>query len=117
MAEIRLTSTAAPRAASSAQDAAIEKGQTKQQKDADQKLKKVCADFESIFTYNLLKTMRKTIPSGGVLQRTSARDNWEMMMDQQIAETMSRKGQGLGLQTILYNQMQKKLKVSEKTPI
>jgi Rod binding domain-containing protein len=28
-------------------------------------------------------------------------------MDQNIAEAVSRKGQGLGLQTVLYNQMKK----------
>lgn len=87
--------------------------QVKKQKDADAKLKKVCADFESIFTYNLLKTMRKNIPGGGILPKSSGRDNWEMMMDQQVAESLSRKGQGLGIQTVLYNQMKKRLKVSE----
>jgi len=113
MAEIPLTSRAAHRVASSVQDMTAENRQTKQQKEEDLKLKKVCADFESIFTYNLLKTMRKTIPGGGILQRSSGRENWEMMMDQQIAETISRKGQGLGLQTVLYHQMKKKLKISQ----
>jgi flagellar protein FlgJ len=113
MAEIRSTATAVPLTASSLKEAGTENVQTKQQKEADLKLKKVCADFESIFTYNLLKTMRKTIPGGGVLPRSSGRENWEMLMDQQIAETISRKGQGLGLQTVLYDQMKKRLKVSE----
>jgi len=117
MADVRRVPVGVPQTASSLQGSATQNMQTKQQQEADQKLKKVCADFESIFTYQLLKTMRKTIPNGGVFQRSSARDNWEMMMDQQVAETMSRKGQGLGLQTILYNQMKKKLKVPEKAPI
>ncbi|MCG6536992.1 MAG: rod-binding protein [Syntrophales bacterium LBB04] len=89
----------------------MDKVQQKQQQDAEQKLKKACADFETIFTYNLLKTMRKTVPGGGVLPRSSGRENWEMMMDQQIAEALSKKGQGLGLQTVLYNQMKKRLKL------
>ena len=87
--------------------------QIKKQKAEDQKLRKVCADFESIFTYNLIKSMRKNIPSGGVVARSSGRENWEMLMDQQVSEAMSRKGQGLGIQTVLYNQMKKRLKVSQ----
>lgn len=87
--------------------------QIKQQKEADKKLKKVCADFESIFTYNLMKTMRKSIPGGGILPKSNGQQNWEMMMDQQVAEAVSRKGQGLGIQTVLYNQMKKRLKVFE----
>jgi len=87
--------------------------QLKRQKEADAKLRKVCADFESIFTYSLMKSMRKSVPEGGFIPKSSARGNWEMMMDQHIAEAVSKKGQGLGLQTVLYEQMKKRLKVSE----
>ena len=87
--------------------------QLKKQQAEEKKLKKACADFESIFAYNLMKSMRKSIPSGGVISKSSGRENWEMMLDQQIAQSLSQKGQGLGMQTILYNQMKKRLKVSE----
>jgi flagellar protein FlgJ len=86
--------------------------QVKRQKEADAKLKKVCADFESIFAYNLMKTMRQSIPDGGFLTKSSARQNWEMLLDQKIAESVSQKGRGLGLQGTLYDQMKKKLKIS-----
>ena len=85
--------------------------QLKRQQDKEAKLQKVCADFESIFTYNLLKTMRKTIPSGGVLPRSAGQDTWEMMMDQQVAKGVSEKGQGLGLKATMYNQLKKNLKI------
>ena len=91
--------------------------QIKRQREADQKLRKVCADFESIFTYNLLKSMRASIPDGGLFPKSNARGNWEMMMDQKVAESVSQKGQGLGLQTVLFEQMKKRLKVSEESPI
>jgi peptidoglycan hydrolase FlgJ len=91
--------------------------QLKRQKEAEVKLKKVCADFESIFTYSLMKSMRKSVPEGGVIPKSSARGNWEMMMDQKIAESVSQKGQGLGLQTVLFEQMKKRLKISEEPPI
>ena len=91
--------------------------QIQRQKEADKKLRKVCADFESIFTYNLLKSMRSSISDGGFLPKSNARGNWEMMMDQKVAESVSQKGQGLGLQTVLYEQMKKRLKISEEPPI
>ena len=86
--------------------------QVKKQKEADAKLRKVCADFESIFTYNLMKAMRQSIPDGGFLAKSNGRQNWEMLLDQKIAESISLKGRGLGLQAMLYDQMKKKLKIS-----
>ena len=74
-------------------------------------LKKVCADFEALLTYNLLKTMRKTVPPGGAIPRTPSRDTYEMMLDQHIADAVARKGQGMGLQKAMYDQVvQKSLK-------
>jgi len=73
----------------------------------DKKLKKACADFEAILVYQLLKTMRQTIPKGGLLNGSHGKDTYEMMFDQKIADDLSRKGQGLGLQKILYNQLAK----------
>ncbi|MDQ5985827.1 MAG: hypothetical protein CSYNP_01544 [Syntrophus sp. SKADARSKE-3] len=86
--------------------------QIKRQKAEAARLKKVCADFESIFTYNLMKTMRQSIPDGGFVTKSSSRQNWEMLLDQKIAESVSQKGRGLGLQGTLYDQMKKKLKIS-----
>ena len=77
----------------------------------EKRLKKVCADFEALLTYNLLKTMRKTVPAGGAIPRTPSRDTYEMMMDQHIADAVARKGQGVGLQKAIYDQLvQKSLK-------
>lgn len=75
----------------------------------EQKLKKVCADFEALLTYNLLKTMRRTIPSGGVIPRSASRDTYEMMLDQHIADAVARKGQGMGLQKALYDRLAQKV--------
>jgi flagellar protein FlgJ len=74
----------------------------------EKKIKKTCADFEALLTYNLLKTMRRTIPAGGALPRSSSRDTYETMLDQHIADAVARKGQGVGLQKVLYDQLAKK---------
>jgi peptidoglycan hydrolase FlgJ len=72
-----------------------------------QKLKKTCADFESIFTYQLLKTMRKTIPESKTGMNDHGKETYTMMMDQKLAESISAKGNGLGLQKVLYEQLTK----------
>lgn len=74
------------------------------------KLRKACADFESIFTYQLLKTMRKTIPESKNGTSNYGKDTYTMMMDQKLAETISAKGNGLGLQKALYEQLSKTYK-------
>lgn len=83
----------------------------------DKKLRKACADFEAIFIYQLMQSMRKTVPKGGLLPLSAGRSTWEMMMDQHIAEAISRRGDGLGLQKMLYNELKKKLKYFETPPI
>ena len=79
----------------------------KDKKEELQKIKKACQDFESIFTYYLLKNMRQTIPKSQTLTDSSSRDTYNMIMDQKIAEDFSRKGNGFGLQRMLYEQMTK----------
>lgn len=71
------------------------------------KLKKACADFESIFTYQLLKTMRKTIPESKTGMNNYGKDTYTMIVDQKLAEKISENGNGLGLQKVLYNQLTK----------
>ncbi|MEE9912655.1 MAG: rod-binding protein [Deltaproteobacteria bacterium] len=71
------------------------------------KIKKACGDFESILTYQLLKTMRKTIPESANGTSHHGKDTYTMMMDQKLAESISAKGNGLGLQKVLYDQFTK----------
>jgi peptidoglycan hydrolase FlgJ len=71
----------------------------------EKKLKKACADFESMLVFQLLKTMRQTIPKNGLLKPSQGKETYEMMFDQKIADDLANKGQGLGLQKMLYNQI------------
>lgn len=71
------------------------------------KLRKVCADFESIFAYQLIKTMRKTVPESKVGMNDYGKDTYKMIFDQKLAETISSNGNGLGLQKVLYDQLTK----------
>jgi len=76
----------------------------------NKRLKKACADFESLLIYNMLKTMRNTIPQSGLLRNYPGKDTHNMLIDQQIASDMAHSHNGLGLQKILYDQMTKSLK-------
>ena len=71
----------------------------------EKKLKKACADFESMMVFQLLKTMRQTVPKNGLLKPSQGKETYEMMLDQKIADDLANKGQGLGLQKMLYNQI------------
>ena len=72
----------------------------------EKKLRKACADFESVFIYQMFKTMRSTIPQSGLTNKMAGKDTYEMMMDQKISEELAKKG-GMGLQGVLFNQLNK----------
>ncbi|MDX9820524.1 MAG: rod-binding protein [Syntrophales bacterium] len=71
----------------------------------ERQLKKACRDFEAVFTYYMLKTMRRTVPSGGVIGKVTGQDTYEMLMDQKISEEAAGQAKGLGLQKILFEQL------------
>jgi peptidoglycan hydrolase FlgJ len=79
----------------------------KNKEEEARKLKKVCQDFESIFTYNLLKNMRNTILKSSDSNLLSGKDTYNMIMDQKVAEEISKKGNGLGLQKVVFDQLNK----------
>jgi peptidoglycan hydrolase FlgJ len=82
---------------------------TQKQIEQNKKLKKACADFEAAFTYYLFKTMRQTIPTGSSINQYAGKDTFNMLMDQKIAEELSNKNGGLGIQKIMYNQLVTKI--------
>jgi flagellar protein FlgJ len=85
----------------------VEKPTAAQTADAakEKKLKQACADFEALLVFQLLKTMRQSVPRNGFLKPSQGQETYEMMLDQKIAEDLAGKGGGLGLQKMLYNQM------------
>jgi peptidoglycan hydrolase FlgJ len=76
----------------------------KERLEKEKKLKKACADFESIFIYHMLKKMRSTVPKSALVNGMTGKDTYQMMMDQKVSEELSNKG-GLGLQKMLSNQI------------
>lgn len=69
------------------------------------RLKKACADFESLLVYYMFKSMRQSVPSSGFWGKNHGKETFEMMLDQKIAEESASKRGGLGLQKLLLEQM------------
>jgi len=70
---------------------------------SEEKLKKACADFESIFINYMLKTMRRAIPQSGT--NFPGKDIYSTMVDRKVAEDLAKKGRGIGLQEMLLRQL------------
>lgn len=75
------------------------------QAEKNAKLRKVCADFEAMLVFQMMKSMRQTIPQNGLFKPSQGRATFEMLLDQKLAEAVSRKGEGVGLQRALYDQL------------
>lgn len=85
-------------------------------RDSDANLKKVAQEFESLFLSEMLKSMRSAndvIAKDNPLN-TETTKQYQSMYDQQLAVTMSRQGNGIGLQEVLMRQLSKSHGVTER---
>ena len=69
-----------------------------------EKIKKTCADLESVFINSLIKTMRQSYTQEGCTEKAPGSDIYDAIADQQLAIYLSR-GTGLGLGRAVYKQM------------
>ncbi len=70
----------------------------------DRELKKACKDFESVFTYQLLKSMRSTIEKCDLFHGGQGEEIYESLFDQELSKRMA----GIGtnsLSEFLYRQL------------
>jgi peptidoglycan hydrolase FlgJ len=67
-------------------------------------LDKACAEFESLFIYQLLKEMRASIPEGGYLGESTQSKTYTSMFDIEIAREISSQ-RGIGLADFLRQQL------------
>lgn len=73
----------------------------------DRKLKKACQEFEAVFTYELLKSMRRTVEKCDLFHGGSGEEIYESFLDQELARNMSEQGTN-SLAAILYRQLKGK---------
>jgi flagellar protein FlgJ len=68
------------------------------------KLKKACADFESLFLNYLLKSMRSSVSEGGIIDQSEESKIFKSMFDENLAKEIAASG-GLGLGDILFEKL------------
>jgi len=74
------------------------------QKEKQDKLKGACKDFEAIMLKQMLTTMRKSVPKGGLFEKSYAEETFNSMHDEELSKAMS-KGKGMGLGELMYQKI------------
>jgi peptidoglycan hydrolase FlgJ len=67
-------------------------------------LEKACKDFESVFTYEMLKSMRKTIDKCELFHGGQGEEIYESLLDQELSKSVSGYGSN-SLSELLYQQL------------
>ena len=70
----------------------------------DQRLRKACAEMESVFTDILFKSMRATVPGDGLIAEGHAEKIYTEMLDREMAAAFSENGD-LGLAEAMYENL------------
>ncbi len=74
-----------------------------------QALRKSCRDFEAIYTQEMYKAMRKTVPDGGIFDnKNMANGLYKEMLDMEMAKATAA-GRGTGIGEAMYQQMKGKI--------
>jgi murein DD-endopeptidase MepM/ murein hydrolase activator NlpD len=69
-----------------------------------QDIKSAAAELASLFVYQMLAAMRRTVPKSGLLDKGFAHDTYLSLFDQEIARHMARR-EDLGLTALLQRQL------------
>jgi flagellar protein FlgJ len=68
-------------------------------------LKKVCKDFESLFIAQILKSMRSSVASEGLIGNSNEGQIIQAMFDENLAIGIANGG-GIGIGNLLFQQLQ-----------
>ena len=71
-------------------------------------LRKSSQEFEALMLMEMLKSMRKSVPEGGLFEKDNATEIYRDMLDSETAKAVSR-GKGLGIADAMYKQMAKQV--------
>lgn len=69
-----------------------------------QSLRESSREFEALMVMEMLKTMRKAVPEGGLFEKDMASEIFTEMLDMETAKAAA-KGKGLGIAELMYKQM------------
>ncbi len=92
-----------------------EPGQQKVQRVDPERLKRVCADFESIFIRQILQAMRQTLPEGGFIKGGPEKEIFQSLFDEELSKKIAG-GRGWGLAKMLCQQLSGVSRKENATP-
>lgn len=70
----------------------------------DKKLKEACRELESVLVYQLIRSMRATVPKSDVMGNSMGMDIYEQMLDEKYAQEIATSG-AFGLADTMYAQL------------
>lgn len=73
---------------------------------ADTRLRQACEDFEALFVNEMMKSMRATVPEGGLIPRKLSQEVFEGMFDEEVSRRASG---GFGVADLLYQEFHRAL--------
>jgi peptidoglycan hydrolase FlgJ len=68
------------------------------------RLEKACKDFEAIILNQMLSAMRKTVPEGGLFEKSYGEKIYQSMSDEELSKNMAH-NKGMGLGEMLFKQL------------
>ena len=63
-------------------------------------LEKAASEFESLFIYHMLKTMRKSVSKGSLFGNSKGEEIYKSMLDEELSKVMAQ-GRGMGLRDMV----------------
>jgi flagellar protein FlgJ len=86
------------------EDQAFEAVLRKAYSDGDkEKLKAACKEFEGLLMQIMYRQMKKTVPDGGLFEKSAGTRIFEEMLDEEIIDNA--KDRGIGIAEMMYNQL------------
>src|SRR3990172_9199462 len=73
-------------------------------REEEKKLRKISQEFEAIFLSFMMKSMKKSVPEGGVLPQGAGHDLYRQMFDEEIARSLAT-SKGIGLADVIYREL------------
>ncbi len=80
--------------------------QSKEQGRKDRELQKACKEFEALFTYQLLKSMRRTVEKCDLFHGGQGEEIYESLFDLELSKQMADMGPN-SLSRMLYEQLKR----------
>lgn len=91
-------------------------GQTDSGEVTRESLHSATKEFESIFVYQMVSAMRRTVGDGGLIRKSNAEQIFEGMLDEEWSRKMAGRHGSRGLAALLYRQLSRQMGLDEDGP-